>query len=319
MLNSFFLLTASLLLLTVTSTIAVDYDHSEKINFLIIGDQGKDNDGQLKVAEAMKQFCTLENCDYGILAGDNVYQEGVESPTDMVLERKFDKYYNQLNIPFLVALGNHDYGKLSNDWKRGGYQLLHGERNPLFYIPHYYYIKETEHAVIAVLDTTRLMWAKSVKQQIKMIKKAQMMAKESNKWFFVLGHHPYLSNGKHGNAGRYERLPAPYFVSGTFVRWFLDRYVCGKADFYLAGHDHSLQVFDGNVEGCNTQLVVSGTGASATKLYKRNKYEFQSLDLGFFHLQVGEESVGLRAYNHENTLLFEKNYIKPSRTQLAEL
>ena len=125
-----------------------------------------------------------------------------------------------------------------------------------------------------------------------------------------MGHHPYLSNGKHGNAGNYERLKFPYFVSGSNVKAVLKNFVCGKADFYFAGHEHLLQVFDGNVAGCDTQLVVSGTAASSTKLYKRNVTEFESTALGFFHVTVGESAVRIRAVDQTTKILFEKNYLK---------
>lgn len=306
--NSLFVL--SLIFFTATSSTAVHQDFSFETGIVLIGDTGKDNEGQLNVSRAMQDFCAIEDCDLGMLAGDNVYQAGVSSPTDPVLERMFDKYYNPMNIPFLITLGNHDYGKLTNDWKRGSYQLKHAEKNPLFKMPHYYYIHETEHAVIAVIDTTRLMWRKGTFNQRDMLAEAYARAKAQDKWYIVMGHHPYLSNGKHGNAGNYERVPFPYFVSGSNVKAFIKRHVCGKAHFYFAGHEHLLQVFDGNIAGCNTQLVVSGTGASSSKLFKRNQSEFESTALGFFHVSMGTESLRLRAIDQDSQVLFEKNYIR---------
>ena len=38
--------------------------------------------------------------------------------------------------------------------------------------------------------------------------------------------------------------------------------VCGRADVYLAAHDHSLQWLQPTCNG--TELIVSGTGASST-------------------------------------------------------
>jgi tartrate-resistant acid phosphatase type 5 len=297
-------------LLSLSTSYGSYFEDMDSEGVVLIGDSGKDNQGQLSVARAMLDFCTLEKCDYGMLAGDVVYQAGVSSSIDPILQTMFDKYYNQLNIPFLIALGNHDYGKLSNQWKRGSYQLLHAKNNPLFVLPDYYYIRETEHAVIAVLDTTRLMWRKDTSVQINLLKKAYALSVASGKWFIVLGHHPYLSNGKHGNAGHYERLRFPFFVSGTNVKSVLKDHVCGKADFYLSGHDHSLQVFDGNIAGCDTQLIVSGSAASATKLYERNVADFETIALGFFHISIKKSSVRLRSVDQSANILFEKTYLK---------
>jgi tartrate-resistant acid phosphatase type 5 len=277
---------------------------------LLVGDTGKNNEGQHKVSLAMQDLCSREKCDYALLAGDNVYHEVVESENDPILETVFDKYYNPLNIPFLVTLGNHDYGKYSNDWKRGSYQILHSKKNPLFYFPDYYYMKEIDQAVVVVLDTTRLMWKKEITEQAQLMSAGIKRAKATGKWLIVLGHHPYLSNGKHGNAGRYERLAFPYFVSGSAVKSFLDKNVCGKADLYVSGHDHSLQVFDGNIAGCDTPLVVSGSGASGSKLYERNKSEFESNEIGYFHLSIKDRSGLLRGFDHKNNLLFRKIYLK---------
>jgi hypothetical protein len=304
------LIGALVLLLSFSVTSSFNYVDSSESGVILIGDTGKNNDGQLAVSRSIQDFCTRERCDFGMLSGDNVYPVGVSSPTDPILETMFDKYYNPLHFPFLVTLGNHDYGKLSNDWTRGAYQIEHGKKNPLFYLPDYYYTYETPEAVIAVIDTSRLMWRKETFNQADMVNAAYQVAIAKNKWFLVMGHHPYLSNGKHGNAGRYERLRFPYFVSGTNVKKFIDRYVCGKAHFYFSGHEHSLQVIDGNIRGCNTQMVVSGTGASSTKLFKRNKADFESTALGYFHFFMTPDTLRLRAVDSNAQVMFEKNYLK---------
>ena len=301
---------AALLLGTFTGAMANVFNPSASTGVVFIGDQGKDNEGQHLIAQSMQTFCVFEDCDLGMTAGDNVYHEGVSSPTDPILETRWDKYYNPLNMLFLITLGNHDYGKFSNDWKRGSYQLLHAQKNPLFYFPAYYYSYETEESVFAVIDTTRLMWKKETAQQAQMVQQAYAKAKQLKKWFFVLGHHPYLSNGKHGNAGRYERLAVPYFVSGSNVKRFLDQNVCGKAHFYLSGHDHNLQLIDGNVRGCNTQLILSGSAASTTKLYKRNPVHFESSQLGYFHLAISPEIVSVKAVDQNASVMFTKSFLK---------
>ncbi len=298
------------LILSIGSAPAIDRSFQDGTNLVVVGDTGKDNEGQASVARAMEDYCTLESCDLGVLVGDVVYQTGVKSLKDPILERMFDKHYNALNIPFLIALGNHDYGKLTLQWKRGYYQTRHMLKNPLFYLPHYYYTYETPHAVIAVLDTTRLMWMRSYYAQKSMVLAAQKRAQESGKWFIVSGHHTYLSNGKHGNAGFYEQFPLPFFASGRVVKKFFDRYVCGRAHFYLAGHDHSLQVMNGSQANCDTQLVVSGAGASATKLFVRNQAQYETTNLGFAHLSLYPSVARLRMVGEDAGVMFETTYLK---------
>ena len=45
---------------------------------------------------------------------------------------------------------------------------------------------------------------------------------------------------------------------------YIEGNVCGKAQLYLSGHDHSLQLYE-EVEGCeDTMFVVSGAAARST-------------------------------------------------------
>jgi len=281
---------------------------SSETSLILIGDTGKNTPGQKSIAEAIKTHCELETCDLGILAGDNVYPAGVSSAKDRILEILFDQYYNPINIPFLVALGNHDYGKLSLSSRKASYQLQHAKRNPLFILPNYWYVKETPEAIFTVIDTTRLMWRRDRKIQSELVEKAYLKSLESKKWFFVVGHHPYLSNGTHGNAGRYENARFPYFLSGKYVKKFVEQNICGKAQFYLSGHDHSLQIIDGSNKNCDTIQIVSGSAAESTKLFDRNPALFQFLDLGYFQLNITHENVKIRALNKNNEVVYSENF-----------
>lgn len=273
---------------------------------LIIGDTGKDNEGQAQVADAMMNYCESELCNLGMLAGDVVYPTGVSSADDPILKTMFDKYYNKLKVPFLISLGNHDYGTITNDWKRGSYQLKHAVFNRYFVFPHYYYLHMTDNAVIAVIDTNRLFWFKDTSRMRNLIDMAYSLAKQQDKWFMVMGHHPYLSNGKHGNAGRYEGIPG----IGWMIKDIIEDHVCGKAHFFIAGHEHLLQAFDGNVAGCNTQLIVSGAAAKVTKIERDTPSLFEAAELGYFYMKVDKEKVEVKALDIDNKTLYQKTHFK---------
>jgi tartrate-resistant acid phosphatase type 5 len=171
--------------------------------------------------------------------------------------------------------------------------------------PHFYYYHEFDDMVLVVLDTSRLMWNKEAKEQENMLKQAH--AKAQGKFFVVVAHHPYLSNGQHGNAGGYEDIPIlPSFVSGKFVKRFVDRHVCGRAHLYISGHDHNMQLIDGRIRNCNTIFAVSGAGASTTKLKRRNPALYQSEELGFLALTATKDALTLRFYDAEN----RQNYVE---------
>lgn len=285
--------------------------HASVRQFVIIGDSGKDNDGQKKVAESLTSHCQKESCHFGMLAGDNIYPAGMSSANDPILDSVFQKYYAHLPFHFFVALGNHDYGKWSNSWDRGAHQLEYAKRNSQYFLPSYYYYVEFDDTVLVVLDTTRLMWDKDYEAQAAMVKEAY--SKAHGKWFFVLGHHPYLSNGKHGNAGNYEGITWPGMVSGTYVKSFFEQYICNRAQLYISGHDHSLQLLDGRQRNCNTLLVVSGTGASFSKVKPNNKAYYAEPKLGFLSLITNENSLLLRFVDGTNSshILYQMTMKKP--------
>lgn len=276
--------------------------------FIVIGDTGKQTTAQREVAHSIKKYCELtdKSCDAAILLGDNVYDAGMESANDPIMDIVFKDYYQDLSFPFYAILGNHDYGKLSRSLKRASFQLEYSKKNPQFIMPDRFYYKVYKNAVVAFLDTTRLMWNNDVEDQAELIQTAKKIAKEKNLWFIVAGHHPMLSNGEHGNAGNYERISFPYFASGKFVKKFLLDYVCPSADLYLSGHDHNLQLIPGAQAGCNSYLVVSGAGGSGSDLETRNTVDFQTSKPGYFHFYIGINELVMTAVDSNALEIFSK-------------
>ncbi|MCB0348706.1 MAG: metallophosphoesterase [Bdellovibrionales bacterium] len=262
--------------------------------FTAMGDTGKGNDGQWEVSRALKQVCETRNCKFNLLLGDNIYQEGVTSVDDPQFYEKFEKQYGDITMPFYVALGNHDYGELEDHWERGGYEIAYAAKNPQWILPKEYYYFEMNEVLFIVLDTVLLKHNKKVKEQAAMVKEALTNSKA--KWVIVAAHHPYLSNGKHGNAGKYEGLPFPYKVSGKYIKDFMDKNLCGKMDILFSGHDHNKQILPGTKK-CDATFVVSGAGASATALKERNPFYVQSEELGFILADVTNDKISLEVIN----------------------
>lgn len=271
---------------------------------ILLGDTGRDNAGQRAVADAIAQTCSSAECDSVFLLGDNVYDRGIKDPRDPLMDRMFRKYYEALKIPFQVVLGNHDNGRWSNDWERGRAQVLYGKLNSQFVLPSEYYWFETAEMVVMALDTSRLMWNKDHAPQAKMLEEAYLRSQQTGKWFLVMGHHPYISNGHHGNAGKYDGVSFFGPVSGSDLKKFLDRNVCGKAVMYLSGHDHNLQILDARQKGCDMIQVVSGTGSSVEGWKGKNQLHFGALELGYFKMDVTAQSIRLLALNEKNKELY---------------
>ena len=135
-------------------------------------------------------------------------------------------------------------------------------------------------------------------------------------WKIALGHHPYKSNGPHGNAGNYDCrdvpglgcVAAPLFTDGRHVKSFMDAVVCGRADVYLSGHDHSLQWLTPTCNG--TQLIVSGNGASATTVDAKNPNYFQTTELGFIYIELNGRTFTGTFFGQTGNVLFTRSFTK---------
>ena len=127
-------------------------------------------------------------------------------------------------------------------------------------------------------------------------------------WKIGFGHHPYLSNGDHGNAGDYEGLSFVPVVNGQGVKDFMEGTVCGNVDVYISGHDHSLQWLSDTCGG--TELLLSGAGATTTELDGDNAYYFEALQIGFLYVRIEGNSFTGEFYDAAGALLFTRTFTK---------
>ena len=68
----------------------------ENFNILIVGDTGTGNDNQFSVAKAIDKYCKNNKLDFVIMLGDNFYQAGVRSITDLQWQTKWQCVLDQL-------------------------------------------------------------------------------------------------------------------------------------------------------------------------------------------------------------------------------
>ena len=134
------------------------------------------------------------------------------------------------------------------------------------------------------------------------------IAQSAATWKIAFAHHPYLSNGPHGNAGEYEGLPFVPIVNGAGVQDLVEDVICGDVDVYITGHDHSLQWLADTCGG--TELIISGAGASTTELPGDNNYYFQSLALGFLYVVIQGNTFTGEFYDTSGNMLFSRTLMK---------
>ena len=255
------------------------------IKFIAMGDTGHGNDGQYQVATAVKNKCAQDGCDFVLMLGDNIYNSGVEALDDFQFDTKFELPYQDINLPFYMVLGNHDYGGansgLGYEFKKSVYQARYTEKSTKWKMPRHYYQFTKANITFFALDTNAQLYGLDKEQRQDV---SQWLSNAHTTWKIAFGHHPYKSNGPHGNAGQYDVFAGIPIASGEKVKTFAEDIWCGKVDVYLSGHDHSRQWLDTDCAG--TKLIVSGAGSTTTALRGNNPALFQQATLGFLYVRI---------------------------------
>ncbi|HEY0134764.1 MAG TPA: metallophosphoesterase [Nannocystis sp.] len=285
------------------------------VRFVAFGDTGEGNEAQYAVGQAMAALCADKGCDFGLLLGDNFYDSGVDGVDDPQWQEKFEMPYEDIDFPIYATLGNHDYGGngigVDFDGKKAQYQIDYTKMSQIWKLPAKYHSFKLEHAEFWDLDTNQIMTdpinGDAGPQQAWL---ANGLAASKATWKIAFGHHPYISNGDHGNAGDYENLegiPLP-FVTGDSVKEFMEDTVCGKVDVYLCGHDHNLQWL---APKCGTEFIVSGAGSKAEGLPGSNPAAFGLPETeGFLWVEIKDNTFTGVFYDQTGKELFTKTIMK---------
>ena len=222
-------------------TISEQFEYLDKYVFCFIGDSGKVNAVQGKVAKALSN----SDCTHIWHTGDIVYPSGINSANDPNFSNKFLIPFKELfkkEIPFFLTLGNHDHKKNPKAF------LEIASSEPLINFPNYFYQKDFGSICFVALDTTvfdKIYMFNRRDIQIKWLKKTKESLKNSCKFSIAVGHHPLFSSG--------DRKRATPQLS-----MFLKNHIFGSFDVYVSGHNHVL-ADEGALK--NTIQLISGTGS----------------------------------------------------------
>jgi len=278
--------------------------------FVALGDTGTGSTTQMKVAAAMGTVCVARGgCDFGLLLGDNFYNSGVDGVEDEKFNSMFVVPYGPLGFTFYPALGNHDYGGEGAGVEpyKGARQVDYSAVNPQWVMPATFYQQDEAPVWLLGLNTTAVFWGLDGDQRDTV--PGWIAAAPAGSWKIAFGHHPYLSNGDHGNAGEYEGLPdwIPW-ASGQEVKEFTEDILCGHVDAYLCGHDHSRQDLG---EVCGTQFIVSGAGAKTTDLPGEGPNAFQAATPGFLMVEATPQSLRFMFFDEDGVMDHERTLTRP--------
>ncbi len=272
------------------------------VRFVALGDAGQGNDDQYKVGDAMATVCAARGCDFAVYLGDNFYNDGVNDLDDPQFEEKFELPYANLSFPFYVTLGNHDYGAGGSGYEfwKAPYYIEYTDRSAKWVFPAPFFRVDAGAVELFSLDTNAIVWG-FFDDQLAWLE--DRVPASTAAWTVAFGHHPYLSNGHHGNAGHYDGQDNNGIGDGEYVKEVMDQALCGKVDVYLCGHDHSRQWHENTCNG--TELIVSGAGATTTGLDDTNPVRFQEDTLGFLWVELDATHFTGVFYNEDALAEFE--------------
>lgn len=264
-----------------------------RVRLIALGDAGKGNEVQARVARSVGRTCEELGCDLILLLGDNLYPSGMTSADDPRAEERIALPYVS-TAPVYALLGNHDWD--DRDAQRAAWQVAWAAGRDGVNLPAPAWSMEAGPVTFAAVDTNTVFQVGRSFQQRWL---TDTLDGATTPWTVVLGHHTWLSDGPHGNAGSYEGVSWAPIVSGRGLRKLFDQTLCGRADLYLSGHDHLREL----LEACGTEIVVSGAGASATELVDRgNQPRFARATPGFAWLELGTTEGEVRFYDEVGTL-----------------
>lgn len=299
-------------------------DAPARVRFIAMGDSGTGSPQHYAVGRAMAEVCAHKaaqdssghpGCEFVLGFGDNIYESGVSHVYDPQFEEKFELPFEPVELPFFMVLGNHDNtGFIGGDGAgnaRGEFQVDYHYRTDRmtdrWQMPDRYYRfgwgeNRAGEPLIEFfgLDSNQIAGGFAdanynysyQRYGLLQLSWAKESIRQSQATFRVaMAHHPYISNGLHGNAGNYDGIPGALLPVLAGQRWrdFLEEAICDKADFYMAGHDHDLQQLKA-VERCGrTEFVISGAAGKTRSLTdtERNPAWFQRGDIyGFFWMEA---------------------------------
>jgi tartrate-resistant acid phosphatase type 5 len=262
---------------------ADEMDTAPVVSFLAVGDWGRDRTfHQAEVAARMGETATAFRAAFVVSVGDNFYEDGVASVDDPKWKTSFEDVYTapSLQIPWYVALGNHDYHGNAQA------QLDYARTSRRWNMPGRWYRSRQTSVTsggrvsvdVFVLDTSPFIaayhadGAKKVKvagqrtgSQLRWLDAA--LAASTAEWKVVVGHHPIYAGGQYGQPGGTPELVAR-------LDPILQRH---RVPLYLCGHEHDLQHI---VHGA-THYVCTGAGSLTRKYCHREGGDFCSVQSGF--------------------------------------
>lgn len=248
-------------------TVKVRDGSQRSVRVLALGDFGDGSSRQQRVAAAIRRSHAESRFDLALTLGDNFYPAGSAGPDDPRWKSDFEDAYGGLGIPFFASLGNHDWILADSP----AAEILHAPPGGHWHLPAQRYTFVAGPVQFFAVDTNLLSRA-----QLEWLDRE--LARSTARWKVVYGHHPIYSHGAHGDE------PA--------VREHLLPLLRGRANLYLCGHEHDMQVLAPE-KGLHF-VIAGGGGAAPRPITPGARSVFAGSQNGFGVLEAGQQTLTVR-------------------------
>jgi hypothetical protein len=245
------------------------------LHFVAVADTGTGVGGQYAVAKAMAAYHAQKPYSMVVLAGDNIYSNGILPDGDMRrIADVFEKPYQPLlqkGVKFHAVLGNHDI--ITKD---GEPQLrypgfnMNGQR--------YYTLKQGLVQFFA-LDLNP---GKHLSAQRDWLQK--QLGQSKTPWKVVFSHFPIYSSGVYG-------------VDRDLIREFASLFKKYGVQLYINGHDHN---YERTQEIDGTTYLTCGAGAGLRPVSTSQWTAHSSSQLSFAAISVYRDRMEIKGISTQN-------------------
>ncbi len=260
---------------------------------VLIGDAGVPMDSEPVLLELTRWSDVAPELTTVVFLGDNVYPAGIEEDAIQEGEAVMRKQITSTAADRIFIPGNHDWGHAGTD--RLLRQQAYVDANGSQFIPRNGCPGPTLRTIVSPLKgRTRgitlvvfdidpwyfgedaLIGCDGINTPEELGNElAHHLVNHQDRWVIVAAHHPLRTGGPHGGFSRGPVLDfvtgAIYYIFGTLQDTVEEKYQTIIAPIeaalasappllYAAGHDHNLQVMEG--DGLADYQVVSGAGAT---------------------------------------------------------
>jgi tartrate-resistant acid phosphatase type 5 len=280
------------------------------LNFLMVGDWGRNGTShQREVAEQMGKTADSLGCRHVISVGDNFYEDGVQSAGDSQWRTSYEDIYTarSLQIPWFVALGNHDYRGVPQA------QIDYAKSSARWRMPSRYYKvpgsdNGAPHLDLFVIDTSPLVHkyrekvqdviaanvaSQDVQAQLGWLDAA--LGSSTAPWKLVAGHHTIYSGGSgHGDTPEVKDLIVP----------LLHKH---RVQAYINGHDHDLQ----HIRRDGVDYICCGAGSEVRPVQSIEGTQFYAERSGFAAMRSTPDSLSLEFHDFTGAKLYHSAIPRP--------